>query len=882
MQPEPIYLKDYSPPPYLIDKVELYFVLEEKSTKVKSKLAVRANPVCLVPGNPFILNGEELEFISASIDSVNLLPEQYCLEKEKLIILNPPESFSLETIVKINPGENNALEGLYLSNKMFCTQCEAEGFRRITWFPDRPDVMSKYTVTINADKDKYPVLLSNGNLIDHGTIDDSRHFIKWEDPFPKPCYLFALVAGDLGKISDIFTTSSGKDIRLEIYTESHNIDKCDHAMSSLKKAMSWDEQVYGLECDLKQYMVVAVDHFNMGAMENKGLNIFNSKLLLASPETATDGSYMGIEAVIAHEYFHNWTGNRVTCRDWFQLSLKEGLTVYRDQEFSADQHSRSVQRIIDVRLLRNHQFPEDGGPMAHPIRPASYIKIDNFYTVTIYEKGAEVIRMMATILGKQGFRKGIDLYFSRHDGQAVTTDDFIRAMADANDLDLAQFSRWYNQAGTPELKIKDHYSNKEKTYRLEITQSCPAVSGQNALPFKMPFTIGLIGKASGKEYPVKLKDELSGSPFTRTLILDKRNDIFEFSDLEEPVIPSLNRNFSSPVKLNYSYSSEDLALLMTHDPDPFNKWDAGQQLAKQEIFRLIDDFQNKKEMVVSDFFLELFENSLDACLDKEHSFYALLLTLPSEQFLAEEMEVIDVEGIFFARKCIRRQIAEKNSEKISHIYSVLDDGQGYTFNARQAGKRSLKNTLLSYLMLLESSDVLELCLDQMKKADNMTDTLAALTALAHSDLKEKENALAKFYEKWKNSTLVIDNWLSIQATSPSGDCLKTVKELYGHSAFSLKNPNKVRALIGAFAKSNPINFHQIDGAGYEFLGEIISRLDSLNPQIASRLSSSFIQWQRYDQTRRRLMKNQLRKLLAKKNLSSNVYEVVSKGLGKNC
>ncbi len=873
--PKAIYLKDYTAPAYLIDTVDLHFDLFEDHARVTSRLAMTSNHDHTQGAKPLVLHGEKLKLISVKLNDELLPANSYQVTNENLSVSNLPESFTLEIVTEIKPQENKALEGLYKSGGHFCTQCEAEGFRKITYFLDRPDVMAKYTTTIVADA-KYPQLLSNGNLVDHGKLEGNRHWAKWEDPFKKPSYLFALVAGDLSFLEDTFVTCSGRSVTLRIYVEHHNLDKTEHAMHSLKAAMRWDEEVFGLEYDLDIYMIVAVDDFNMGAMENKGLNLFNSKYVLAKPETATDGDFEGIESVIGHEYFHNWTGNRVTCRDWFQLSLKEGLTVFRDQEFSADMSSRAVKRINDVRSLRTIQFPEDGGPMAHSVRPDSYIEIGNFYTSTIYNKGAEVIRMMHTLLGQDGFRKGMDLYFERHDGQAVTTDDFVKAMEGANNRDLTQFRRWYTQAGTPEITTEGQYDKEKQVYTLTIKQTCPATPGQPTKePFHLPIAIGLLD-SQGNELPLQLDGETKATGTSRVLELSQAEQDYRFINVTQQPLPSLLRGFSAPVKLHSKTSHEELAFLLANDSDAFNRWEAGQRLAGDIILGLVTAYRNGKEMVLDETFVQAIAKSLESSLDR--ALVAQLLTLPSELYLAELMATVDVEGIHLAREFVRKTLAERLKGAFEKTYKANSDSGAYRFESLSVAKRSLKNLSLSYLMTLNDTASRKLCMHQFETADNMTDSIAALFALANLDCAERIPALASFYEKWRHDPLVLDKWFGLQAMSQLPGTLAEVQALTLHPAFEIKNPNKVYSLIGAFTRSNPVRFHDASGDGYLFLADKVLQIDAFNPSVAARMLGALSRWRKYDEKRQILMKAQLQRILAQPRLSKDAYEVVSKSL----
>lgn len=875
--PKAIYLKDYTPPEFTVERIELRFELGEESTLVTQQSRLRANESGGAAGRPLVLHGQELELLELQIDGKAVGEEGYRSEGEWLTIEQVPDAFDLTIVTRIYPQKNTSLEGLYTSSGKFCTQCEAEGFRKITYYLDRPDVMSTFTTTLVADKENYPVLLSNGNRVDSGDLDGGRHFATWHDPFRKPSYLFALVAGRLECLSDSYTTTSGRKVALELYVEPGNLDKTRHAMDSLKAAMQWDEQRFGLEYDLDIYMIVAVGDFNMGAMENKGLNIFNTAYVLAKPETATDGDYEGIEGVIAHEYFHNWTGNRVTCRDWFQLSLKEGLTVFRDQEFSADMGSRAVKRINDVRMLRAHQFPEDAGPMSHPVRPASYVEINNFYTVTVYEKGAEVVRMYQTLVGRDGFRKGMDLYFERHDGQAVTTDDFRVAMADANGLDLEQFGRWYNQAGTPVVTVQHHYDAPAQTWTLTLTQECPTTPGQDTkLPFYIPFAIGLLDD-KGQDMPLQLAGEAAAGDTTTLLHLREARQEFRFVNVTEQPVPSLLRGFSAPVMLKADRSNEELAFLLAYDSDDFNRWDAGQQLAINVLLGLIDDVIAGKPLELDTGFIEAIRKTLES-ETLEPALVAETLVLPSESLLAELCEPADPVAIHEARHFMRTQLASALRESFTTIRSRNQVPGEYRYNAHDAGQRRLRNVCLRYLMLLEDKQVTAECLSQFGTAGNMTDCMAALAALNDHAGDERDQALSAFYDKWQDDALVVNKWFSLQAGCHLPGTLDKVQQLLNNPAFDIANPNRVRSLIGAFARGNPLHFHAADGRGYRFVADQVLRLDELNPQVASRLAGAFNRWRKYDASRQQLMQDELKRILSRPDLSRDVYEIVSRAL----
>lgn len=880
-QPKMIYLKDYQAPEYLIDETHLTFELFEDHSLVHAQLVMRRNPARGAGLPPLVLDGQHLELLSVSLADQPLSADDYQLDDSHLTLHPTSASFTLDTSVKIHPESNTALEGLYKSSGMFCTQCEAEGFRKITYYLDRPDVMSKFTTTVVAEQHSYPVLLSNGNPIASGPGEDGRHWATWEDPFMKPAYLFALVAGDLWCVEDSFRTQSGRDVALRIYVEPENIDKCQHAMNSLKKSMRWDEETYGREYDLDIFMIVAVNDFNMGAMENKGLNIFNSSAVLARAETATDAAHQRVEAIVAHEYFHNWSGNRVTCRDWFQLSLKEGFTVFRDAGFSADMNSRTVKRIQDVAYLRTHQFAEDAGPMAHAVRPESFIEISNFYTLTVYEKGSEVVGMIHTLLGAEGFRKGSDLYFERHDGQAVTCDDFVKAMEDANGVDLTQFKRWYSQAGTPRLAVSESYDAAAKTYSLTFRQSCPQTPDKvEKLPFVIPVELGLLD-SKGAGMALRLSGENAAQGTSRVISVTEAEQTFTFVDIAEHPLPSLLRGFSAPVKLSFPYNRDQLMFLMQHDSDGFNRWDAGQQLAVQVLQELIAQHQQGQALVMDERLVTalgtvLADDSLDQAMVAE------MLSLPGEAYLTEISEVADVEAIHAAREFARQQLADSLFDALWKRYQAnwaVSKATAYVAESEHFARRALQNIALSYLMLTRKPEVLAAAIEQFDSADNMTERLTALAVLVNSPFEaEKAQALAVFAENFKDNALVMDQWFSVQAGSPLPGGLERVKALMQHPAFNLKNPNKVRALVGAFAGQNLINFHAADGSGYRFLADLVIQLNGFNPQIASRQLAPLTRWRKYDSARQALMKGELERIRASGDLSSDVFEVVSKSL----
>ncbi|KAM7491420.1 hypothetical protein LguiA_034341 [Lonicera macranthoides] len=893
--PKEIFLKDYKLPDYYFDTVDLKFSLGEEKTIVCSKITVA--PRVEGVSSPLVLDGHDLKLVS----------------------------------IKVNGME---LKGLYKSSGNFCTQCEAEGFRKITFYQDRPDIMAKYTCRIEADKSLYPVLLSNGNLLEQGDLEGGKHYAIWEDPFKKPCYLFALVAGQLESRDDTFTTRLGRKVALRIWTPSQDLPKTVHAMYSLKAAMKWDEDVFGLEYDLDLFNIVAVPDFNMGAMENKSLNLFNSKLVLASPETATDADYAAILGVIGHEYFHNWTGNRVTCRDWFQLSLKEGLTVFRDQEFSSDLGSRTVKRIADVSKLRIYQFPQDAGPMAHPVRPHSYIKMDNFYTgkfhflclgkegisgglLTVYEKGAEVVRMYKTLLGTQGFRKGMDLYFKRHDGQAVTCEDFYAAMRDANNADFSNFLLWYSQAGTPVVRVTSLYNAEARTFSLKFSQEVPPTPGQPSKePMFIPVAMGLLD-SSGKDMALssvyhdgKLESlESNGQPVNTTVLrvtkccgraavcggvaivgtgrlytMDAKEEEFTFSDISERPIPSLLRGYSAPIRLHSDLTDSDLSFLLAHDSNEFNRWEAGQLLARKLMLTLVDDYQQNKPLVLNETFVHGLKSILcDSSLDKspnlicDQEFIAKAITLPGEGEIMDMMEVADPDAVHAVRTFIKKKIASELKEELLNTVKSNRSLEPYEFNHVNMARRALKNIALAYLASLEDKELTELALNEYKTATNMTEQFAALAAIAQIPGKTRDDALADFYDKWQHDFLVVNKWFALQAMSDIPGNVENVRKLLSHPAFDLRNPNKVYSLIGGFCGS-PVNFHAKDGSGYKFLGGLVVELDKLNPQVASRMVSAFSRWKRYDQTRQGLAKAQLEMIMSTNGLSENVFEIASKSL----
>jgi aminopeptidase N len=873
--PVAIHLRDYRPPDFLIDTVELDFDLGPDSTTVRSRLAIRRNPAGR-PGAPLVLNGEELELLSLAIDGVALGAERYRLDDSGLQLGEVPDRFTLEVATRIHPARNTALEGLYVSNDMFCTQCEAEGFRRITYYLDRSDVMARFRTRIVADAEAYPVMLSNGNLVEQGVLDDGRHWVVWDDPFPKPSYLFALVAGRLDVREDEYTTGSGRRVALRVYVRPGDLDKTAHAMESLKKAMAWDEATFGLEYDLDIYMIVAVSDFNMGAMENKGLNVFNTAFVLARPDTATDGDYANIEGVIGHEYFHNWSGNRVTCRDWFQLSLKEGLTVFRDQEFSADMGSRAVKRIDDVRMLRARQFPEDAGPMAHPVRPESYVEVNNFYTATVYEKGAELVRMIQTLVGREGFRRGMDLYFERHDGQAVTTDDFVQAMADSNDVDLEQFRRWYRQAGTPVLTARGIYNADGQTYRLELAQRTAPTPGQpDKEPLHIPVCLGLLD-SDGSDLPLVLADGMEVAP-GQPLHLREEAASFTFVNIARPPTLSLLRGFSAPVRVETDLDDEALAFLFAHDTDAFNRWDAGQELATRVMQRMVKEVQAGQTPAVDRLYIDALETML-ARTDLDPALVAEALVPPGEGVLTELSACADPDAIHEARTGLRRTVAQALRDRLIEVYEMNRDGGPYRLAPDAMARRRLKNCVLGILAENGDPDTIDLIARQYRIADNMTDRIGALVPLMEIDCPERAEGLEDFFERGRDDALVLDKWFAIQAGCSRPDTLARVRELLSHPSFEIRNPNKVRALIGTFAHRNLVRFHGAGGAGYRFVADQVLQLDSLNPQVAARLAGAFNRWRKYDNTRQGLMREELQRILDTDGLSRAVYEIVSLAL----
>ncbi len=874
-EPRPIRLKDYRPPDWLIETVELDVSLDPTATTVRSKLRVKPNGGA-TPA-PLVLDGEELKLRSLALDGKPLSAEAFMATPEKLTIAQPPnQPFTLEIETVIDPAANTQLMGLYRAGATYCTQCEAEGFRRITYFLDRPDVMAVYTTRIEADKTEAPVLLANGNLVAEGAVPGTnRHFAVWHDPFKKPCYLFALVGGDLACVADSFRTMSGRDVALHIYVEPGKEDRCHYAMDSLKRAMRWDEEAFGREYDLDIFMIVAVSAFNMGAMENKGLNVFNDKYVLASPATATDYDYAHIEAIIAHEYFHNWTGDRITCRDWFQLCLKEGLTVFRDEEFSADMRSRAVERISNVRALRSHQFVEDAGPLAHPVRPELYHEINNFYTTTVYDKGGEVVRMIRTLLGAELFRRGMDLYFERHDGEAATVEQFVQCFADVSGRDFSQFMLWYTQAGTPDIMVAPHHDARAKTYRLDIKQTVPPTPGQpNKKPMVIPLALGLVGR-DGKDLPLIL----DGGPLERGVLeLTEASRSFVFTGIVEPPIPSVNRGFSAPIKLTLPIGSGDLRFLAAHDRDPFNRWQAVQTLAMSLLTANVTALRNGGAARGDDGLIA----ALGAILDDatlEPAFVALTLAPPSEPDIAREIgHDVDPDAIFAARKHLRAAIGGALGTALAATYRRMMTSGPYRPDAESAGRRALKNVCLMLLAASGEEAAIKLALAQYQDADNMTDRMAALDTLSLHDRSERAQVLGDFYTRYAGDPLIIDKWLSLQAAIPEAATLARVRALTTHPSFSMANPNRIRALIGSFAQVNHTQFNRLDGAGYNFIADVVLGLDPKNPQVAARLMGAFRSWRALEAKRRAQAEAALRRVAAAPALSRDVHDIVARTL----
>ncbi|KMV73606.1 aminopeptidase N [bacteria symbiont BFo2 of Frankliniella occidentalis] len=866
-QPQVKYRKDYTAPEFTITDIDLTFHLDEKTTKV---VAVSQVKRCDASAKDLLLQGEGLVLVSVKINGD--LWQDHAIESGNLRLRNVPEHFTLEIENEIHPDQNSALEGLYKSGEALCTQCEAEGFHHITWYLDRPDVLARFSTTIYADKQRYPYLLSNGNRIDAGELDNGQHWITWQDPFPKPCYLFALVAGDFDVLRDTFTTKSGRDVALEIFVDHGNLDRADWAMTSLKQSMKWDQERFNLEYDLDIFMIVAVDFFNMGAMENKGLNIFNSKYVLAKPETATDKDYLGIEAVIGHEYFHNWSGNRVTCRDWFQLSLKEGLTVFRDQEFSSDLGSRAVNRIDNVRVMRGAQFAEDASPMAHPIRPEQVMEMNNFYTLTVYEKGSEVIRMIHTLLGEEKFQAGIALYFQRHDGSAATCEDFVKAMEDASGIDLTQFRQWYRQSGTPVLTVEDDYDPNSETYTLTVTQETPATADQaEKKPLHIPLAIELYDN-EGQVIPLQYK----GEAIDPVLNVTEATQIFVFDKVWFQPTPALLCEFSAPVKLHYQWSDAQLTFLMQHARNAFTRWDAAQSLLAIYLKLNVSRFAQQQPLsvprhVVDAFRAVLVDESIDPALK------AQIFTLPSENEIAEWFEIIHPTAIAAVRASLLQLLATALVKELKVAYQDNLCAE-YRVEEQDIGKRALKNIALSYLVFADAALGEELAVNQYQSANNMTDALAAISSAVTAQLPAAEQLLTQWDERWYQDGLVMDKWFILQATRPGDHVVENVRQLLTHRSFTMKNPNRVRSLIGAFCSANPAAFHAEDGSGYQFLVEMLTDLNHRNPQIAARMIEPLIRLKRYDKNRQQLMRAALEQLLTLDNLSRDLYEKITKAL----
>ena len=894
---------EYTAPAFWIDTVDLTFDLDPAKTRVLNKMRVRRNPD--VAAQSLRLDGEELNLARVMVNGGGT---SFKIDGNQLVLENLPEgndAFDLEIFTTCDPSKNTQLSGLYVSNESFFTQCEAEGFRRITYFLDRPDVMASYTVTLRADAQKYPVLLSNGNLLEQGKLEDGRHFAKWIDPHKKPCYLFALVAGQLVAREQRIVSRSGKEHLLQVFVRPGDLDKTEHAMNSLMASVAWDEARFGLPLDLERFMIVATSDFNMGAMENKGLNIFNTKFVLANPATATDNDFAGIESVVGHEYFHNWTGNRITCQDWFQLSLKEGLTVFRDQEFSQDmagvQSARAVKRIEDVRVLRTVQFPEDAGPMAHPVRPDSYVEINNFYTVTIYEKGAEVVRMMQTLVsapgdedGKQGFAKGMKLYFERHDGQAVTCDDFAQAISDANPGSplaqlLPQFKRWYSQAGTPRVLAEGAYNSDNKSFTLTLSQSCaPTPDQAKKEPFVIPVSVGLLN-ASGTPMAVRLQGDTQGQAqpeFSKTLVLSESTQTFVFENIESVPTPSLLRNFTAPVNLDCALTEEQWLTLLAHDTDSFNRWEAGQRLAVQAALRFIRGNNNPQtEPVLGADYLEAMKAVLNHP-DLDSAFKELVLTLPSETYISEQLESVDPQQVHAVREAMKLQLAQSLQTEWQTCYAQNKVTGAYSPDAKSSGKRALSGMALSMLCLAAVHDGTSIwpgkALQAFKDAHNMTDRFNALVALVGSGHELAAQALAQFHALFKNEALVIDKWFGLQASTPDrgGNILPIVRQLMQHPDFNLRNPNRARSLIFSYCSANPGGFHRTDAAGYVYWSERVIELDAINPQVAARLARALDRWKKLAEPYRQAAKTAIERVAAKSDLSKDVREVVTRALAE--
>ncbi len=875
--PQPVRLSDYRPPDWLVDTVDLDVRLHPTATRVIARLALRPNPEGRA-GAAIVLDGDELALKAVALDGEPLAGSAYVATTGSLTILAPPQrALVLEIETLVDPSANTKLMGLYRSSGTYCTQCEAEGFRRITYFPDRPDVLAVYTTRIEAEREEAPVLLANGNLVESGDVEGtSRHYAVWHDPWPKPCYLFALVGGRLDRVSDEFVTATGRKVDLGIYVEPGKAGRAGYAMDALKRSMRWDEEAFGCEYDLDVFNIVAVADFNMGAMENKGLNVFNDKYVLASPETATDADYANIEGIIAHEYFHNWTGNRITCRDWFQLCLKEGLTVFRDQEFSADQRSRPVKRIADVRLLKSHQFPEDAGPLAHPVRPQVYREINNFYTATVYEKGAEVVRMLKTLLGEEGFRAGMDLYFDRHDGDAATVEDFLACFADANGVDLTRFALWYAQSGTPKLSVSGQWDEAERSFRLDVAQTLAPTPGQHEKqPMVIPLAVGLVGP-DGNDLPLTLDDGTNAE--RGVLLITEPKQSFVFRDVDARPVPSLNRGFSAPVKLTSDISTAELVFLARHDADPFNRFDAGQTIALAYLVEATAAMRAGRALPPPEALVEALGSTLgDRALDP--AFIAQALSVPSEGDVAREIGTdVDPDAIHDARKALRQTLGEALAPALAAAYARHAPAGAYSPDAASAGRRALRNASLDLLAAGGSPEGIARAVAHFEGADNMTDRFFALSVLAHSAPDAREAALAAFYERFRDDPLVVDKWLGLQAQIAEPGTLARVGDLTTHPAFSWSNPNRVRALIGTFAAANQTQFHRADGAGHDFVADAVLELDARNPQVAARLLAAFKSWRVLEPVRRASAERALRRVAARSGLSPDVSDIVSRSL----
>ncbi|MFO1317360.1 MAG: aminopeptidase N [Burkholderiales bacterium] len=870
---------DYRPPAFVVDALDLEFDLAPDVTDVTARIAFRRNPHAAESDRaaPLALDGEEQADVRVELDGAALPPERLRITPGGIAVLDPPGAGTLTVRSRISPARNASLEGLYVSSGVFCTQCESEGFRRITHFPDRPDVLARYTVTLRADRAKYPVLLSNGNLVAHGALADGRHFATWHDPFPKPSYLFALVAGDLAALEDTYTTMSGREVALKIYSTPANLPRCAHAMASIRRAFRWDEERFGREYDLDAFMIFCADDFNMGAMENKGLNIFNSRLVLADPASATDDDYAAIEGVVGHEYFHNWTGNRVTCRDWFQLSLKEGLTVFRDQEFSSDLHSRAVVRVGAVEYLRREQFPEDAGPMAHNVRPDEYLEINNFYTATVYEKGAELIRMQHTLLGPDRFRRGMDLYFERHDGMAVTCDDFVQAMQDASGVDLGQFRRWYGQAGTPVVSVRGAFDPAGRTYTLDVAQHTPPTPGQPVkLPLHVPFAVGLVD-ADGRDIPLRLDGEAAPVGTTRVLDVREARQSFRFGGIAARPVPSLLRGFSAPVKVEFDYTADELAFLVAHDSDPFCRWEAAQRSFTAAILALARDHAEGRPLVLPASLAGI-ARTLLADRVGDPALLALALMPPDPGYLASLGDTIDADGIVRAREFVMRALALALRGPFEQAYDERRVRASYAPTPAQTGPRHLANTCLRYLGCAGDDAARALAVAHFDAADNMTDTMAALSALKDGVSAERDDLFARFEARWRDEPLVLDKWFGLEATSAREDTLSRVRRLLAHPRFNTRNPNRVRSLVGAFALRNFARFHAADGEGYAFAADQVLALDATNPQLAATVAGAFSPWKRFLEPRRGRMQAALQRIAAAPGLSPDVTELVTRAL----